>query len=287
MRFGRFFLAFLIAASIGFYSDATRAGHDKPPVALDNLTYARLAHEHWQEVVIIEVVVPAPNNSPKTDAPSSMRQNDADVQPNDTAQKFIKPYLLSLWFDRRVMGMRHTQRGTGFVCGNDNEKNKALICTNAHIISGGIEIIVRTASGKEYRAAVLAENKERDAAVLAIENHEGLRSVRWGDSDAVAVGEVIMAIGHPHDFRHSIHHGIVSGKRKIRETNGAAALPFIQMDIALNSGNSGSPLFNMRGEVVGVVESVLEDSQNIAFAIPANDFQKAVATALPPSAMPH
>lgn len=254
-------------AGFDFTIDAAYAGRDKRPIILDNLTYARLMYEQRQKVVIIETIINPPESTvPAPNGSSDTKQNNQE--------EFIKPYLVKPRFDKRVMGIRHARSGTGFVCGRDADGEKILICTNAHVIKQGIEIIVRTALDKEYRAQVLVEDQERDIAVLAIKNQDKLSSIVWGDSDSAVIGESVMAIGHPHNFLYSASRGIVSAKILLPINDDKPPLPFLQLDMALNSGNSGSPVFNMAGEAVGVVARILGDSQGIGFAIPASDFRK-------------
>lgn len=240
--------------------------HEQVPTALDHLTHARLAYAHWQKIVIVETILKTPQDSaPKTDEPGNTRHD---------AEKFIKPYNINPWLDKRAMGMRSKASGTGFICGQDADGQKLFICTNAHVVEDGSEITVRMASGSEYRAVVLAKTEKPDAAVLMIESKEKISPLAWGDSDAVSIGESVMAIGHPRNFYYSVSHGIISSKRLIRAETGVATSKFLQVDMAINLGNSGSPLFNMRGEVIGVIWAIWPDSQGIAFAIPANEFRK-------------
>ncbi|MBU6415236.1 trypsin-like peptidase domain-containing protein [Patescibacteria group bacterium] len=275
MKKSRYFVVVLALsfwrAGIGFNAGTAYASHDKPPIALDNLSYARLVFEHWREVVVVETIL---KDEPKKDNDSSA-DHSGNTDKNGT-DELIKPYLRKLWLDKRVMGMRQLASGTGFVCGSDSDGKKVFICTNAHVVEDRIEVTVRTASAKEYRATVLAEDKERDAAVLAIESEENLSPVAWGDPDNAAIGEAVMALGNPQDLPYSPSHGIVSGKRPLNIVKDKPPLPFLQLDIALNFGSSGSPIFNMKGEVVGVGALILARSQGIAFAIPSTDFQKMV-----------
>lgn len=257
-----------LCTNVGFNTSTAYAGRDKP-IILDNLTYARLAHEQWRKVVMIQTIIKAPQgDAPTTDESGTTEQNNEE--------KFIKPYLVKPRFDKRIVGMRHTYSGTGFACGVDAGKQKTFICTNAHIVKGGSEIIVITASETEYRAAVLVEDMERDVAVLAIESKEDLSPIVWGDSNNTVVGEAVIAIGHPQDFFYSLSRGIVSAKRFLPGVKDKPSLPFLQLDMTLNLGNSGSPVFNMGGEVVGVAEGIAQNGQGIAFAIPSNDFRKII-----------
>lgn len=268
MRFRNVFRLLFVVCAISFSgATAAYANHDESLTDLDDLSYSRLVFEHWQKVVIVETIL-------KDEPKNGNGLTDTSSNPESGDKKLIKPYLLKLWFDKGAMGMRHMASGTGFVCGRSEKK--ILICTNAHVVAGGSKTIVKTASGREYSAIVFVESSEGgpDFAVLAIESEELLLPVTLGDSDKVAIGKVVMAIGHPNDFYYSVSHGIVSGKRSLQETEKAIAHPFFQLDMAVNLGNSGSPLFNMRGEVIGIIESIWKGSQGIAFAVPVNDFKK-------------
>lgn len=153
--------------------------------------------------------------------------------------------------------------GSGFIISADGH-----ILTNAHVVEGADEVLVRLTDKREYKAKVIGYDKRTDIALIKIEA-AGLPVVRLGDPNRLRVGEWVAAIGSPFGFESSVTAGIVSAKgRSLPQEN---YVPFIQTDVAINPGNSGGPLFNMRGEVVGVNSQIYSRSggyQGIAFAIP-------------------
>ncbi|HEX9182731.1 MAG TPA: DegQ family serine endoprotease [Burkholderiales bacterium] len=163
--------------------------------------------------------------------------------------------------------------GSGFVITTDG-----YILTNAHVVDGADEINVKLTDKREYKAKVIGADKRTDVAVIKIEA-AGLPVVRMGDPGKLKVGEWVVAIGSPFGFENTVTAGIVSAKGRSlpQESN---FVPFIQTDVAINPGNSGGPLFNMRGEVVGVNSQIYSRTggfMGLSFAIPidvALDIQK-------------
>jgi len=164
--------------------------------------------------------------------------------------------------------------GSGFIISADGK-----ILTNAHVVDGADTVTVRLSDNSEYQAKVLGKDKQSDVALLKIDA-KNLPAVRLGDSDQLAVGEWVLAIGSPFGLDYSATQGIVSalGRSLPNETY----VPFIQTDAAVNPGNSGGPLFNTRGEVVGINSQIYSRSggyQGLSFAIPINNV-RAVAVEL-------
>jgi len=166
----------------------------------------------------------------------------------------------------------HHSLGSGFIVGADG-----YVLTNAHVVDGADEVVVKLTDKREFRAKVLGADKRTDVALLKIDAN-GLPTVRLGDPSALRVGEWVLAIGSPFGFDNSVTAGIVSAKgRSLPQEN---YVPFIQTDVAINPGNSGGPLFNMKGEVVGINSQIYSRSggfMGISFAIPidlAMDVQK-------------
>jgi len=156
--------------------------------------------------------------------------------------------------------------GSGFIIDKDG-----YIITNNHVIEGADEIKVRLSDKEEFDAKIVGKDAKTDLALIKIEPSEGLPVAKLGDSDELKVGEWVMAIGNPFGLDKTVTVGIVSAKwRKI----GAGPYEdFIQTDAAINQGNSGGPLFNTRGEVVGVNTAIFSTSGGnigIGFAIPIN-----------------
>jgi serine protease Do len=162
--------------------------------------------------------------------------------------------------------------GSGFIISADG-----YILTNAHVIESADEINVKLTDKREFKAKVIGADKRTDVALIKIEA-AGLPSVRLGDPARLKVGEWVVAIGSPFGFESTVTAGIVSAKgRSLPQEN---FVPFIQTDVAINPGNSGGPLFNMRGEVVGVNSQIYSRTggfMGLSFAIPidvALDIQK-------------
>jgi serine protease Do len=158
----------------------------------------------------------------------------------------------------------HAQ-GSGFIVSSDG-----LILTNAHVVDGAKEVTVKLIDHREFKAKVLGADKTSDIAVLKIETH-GLPTVRIGNSDQLGVGDYVLAIGAPFGLEETATAGIVSATG--RSLPGDGAVPFIQTDAAVNPGNSGGPLFDSSGAVVGINSQIYTNSggyQGVSFAIPIN-----------------
>jgi len=154
-------------------------------------------------------------------------------------------------------------QGSGFIVGADG-----LVLTNAHVVHGASEVNVKLADRREFRARVLGIDRQTDVAVLKIDAH-GLPTAPLGDPRQLRVGEWVLAIGSPFGFENSVTAGVVSAKG--RSLPDDSAVPFIQTDAAVNPGNSGGPLFNARGEVVGINSQIFSRTggyEGLSFAIP-------------------
>ncbi|RPI12086.1 MAG: DegQ family serine endoprotease [Lysobacterales bacterium] len=153
--------------------------------------------------------------------------------------------------------------GSGFIVSADG-----VILTNAHVVDGAERVTVKLTDRREFEARVLGADEKSDVAVLKIEASD-LPVVKIGNPSALEVGEWVVAIGAPFGFENSVTAGIVSAKG--RNLPDDAYVPFIQTDVAVNPGNSGGPLFNLRGEVVGINSQIYSRSggyQGVSFAIP-------------------
>ncbi len=159
--------------------------------------------------------------------------------------------------------------GTGFII-----DLTGYIVTNEHVIRNADRIRVRLADGREHKARVLGLDTATDIALLKIEA-EHLDALEFGDSDAVQVGDPVIAIGNPLEYEHTVTAGIVSALG--RKVYGDQPFEnFIQTDAAINRGNSGGPLLNKSGEVVGVNTVIRVDSRGISFAVPSNVVKQVV-----------
>ncbi len=154
-------------------------------------------------------------------------------------------------------------QGSGFVVSADG-----IVLTNAHVVQGASEVTVKLTDRREFRAKVLGADPTTDIAVLRIEARD-LPVVKLGDPARARVGDWVVAIGSPFGFENSVSAGIVSAKG--RSLPGETYVPFIQTDVAVNPGNSGGPLFNLAGEVIGINSQIYSRSggyQGLSFAIP-------------------
>lgn len=159
--------------------------------------------------------------------------------------------------------------GTGFVI-----ETSGLIVTNEHVIRNADRIRVRLTDGREHKATVQGSDPATDIALLKIEA-DGLSTLALADSDMVQVGDPVIAIGNPLEYEHSVTAGIVSALG--RKVYGDQPFEnFIQTDAAINRGNSGGPLLNKSGEVIGVNTVIRADSRGISFAVPSNVVKRVV-----------
>jgi putative serine protease PepD len=179
-------------------------------------------------------------------------------------------------------GGSQTQKaeGSGFVY-----DTKGDIVTNEHVVDGATSVSVRLADGSAYRAKVVGKDATTDLAVIRVNAPaSALHPVTLGDSSAVAVGDGVVAIGSPFGLQGSVTSGIVSAlHREIQAPNGAAIEDAIQTDAAINHGNSGGPLFDLRGDVIGVNAQISSDSsgnEGVGFAIPTSTVRSVVSQLL-------
>jgi len=158
-----------------------------------------------------------------------------------------------------------TSLGSGFII----NKNGTVV-TNNHVIANADDIIVRV-NNKEYEAKVLGADPYSDVAVLKIESPKSFKTVEFGNSDKARVGDWVVAIGNPFGLGGTVTSGIISARN--RDINLTRYDDFIQTDASINQGNSGGPLFNMDGDVIGINTAIISPtgtSSGIGFAIPSN-----------------
>ncbi len=141
------------------------------------------------------------------------------------------------------------------------------IVTNLHVVTGAGAIEVQLGDGRSMPATMVGADPRSDIAILKIQG-EGLKALPFGDSDAVAVGQMVFAVGNPLGLHETVTQGIISAKG--RRAQSEAANEFFQTDAAINPGNSGGPLINLSGEIIAINNSVSLQGQGIGFAIPSN-----------------
>ena len=165
-------------------------------------------------------------------------------------------------------GMKGQGLGSGFILNAEG-----LILTNNHVVKDATDIHVRLSDNTEYAAKVVGKDAATDVALIQIVNPpKGLPTVVLGDSDVLRQGDFVLAIGSPFGLRETATLGIVSAKHRAGLGSGNSYDDFIQTDAAINSGNSGGPLFNLRGEVVGINTAIVSPQigSGIGFAVPIN-----------------
>ncbi len=167
-------------------------------------------------------------------------------------------------------------QGTGFFLSEDG-----YILTNNHIVENAVDVKVTVLQGQDYKAKVIGTDPRSDLALLKVEAN-GLPFIQFGDSEKLKVGEWVLAVGNPYGLEHTVTSGIVSAKGRQLGLGGNVPeyQDFIQTDAAINRGNSGGPLVNMNGEVVGITSNIFSPSGGnigLGFAIPSNLAKKVIA----------
>ena len=163
--------------------------------------------------------------------------------------------------------------GTGFVISADG-----YVLTNHHVVDGADEIVLRFTDRREIEAKLVGSDPEADVALLKVEA-DNLAAVKLGDSDGLKPGQWVVAIGSPFGFDHSVSAGVVSATGRTSPVTGQQYVPFIQTDVAINRGNSGGPLLNTQGEVVGINSQIFSNTggfMGVSFAIPIETAMSAV-----------
>jgi len=201
---------------------------------------------------------------------STQRSQAQGGMPQDIDPRYLEqlPDIFRHLYEQR--GQRQPRErqamGSGFVTSPDG-----YILTNHHVVDGADEVTVRLNDRREFEAKVIGTDKRSDIALLKIDA-TGLQTVTLGDSEALEVGEWVLAIGSPFGLDYSVTAGIVSARgRSLPTETGDNYVPFIQTDVAINPGNSGGPLFNLKGEVVGINSQIYTRSGGsigLSFAIP-------------------
>jgi len=170
-----------------------------------------------------------------------------------------------------------TALGSGFII-----DKKGIVVTNNHVIQGAEDIIVSVNGSTEYKAKVIGTDPYMDLAILQIESDEEFEPVSFGDSDKARIGDWVIAIGNPFGFGGTVTSGIISSRN--RDIGLTRYDDFIQTDASINQGNSGGPLFNLDGKVIGINTAIIAPGQSgsigIGFAIPSNPASNVISQLL-------
>ena len=247
----------LLVAGLAF--DAAAQGRDLPD-------FTQIVEQHGASVVNISTTQARPTQS---------QPRVPQLDENDPFYDFFRRFV-----PRGPQGPREYESqslGSGFIISQDG-----YVLTNAHVVDSADEITVKLNDKREYKARVIGADRRTDVAVIKIEA-TGLQAVTFGDPARLRVGEWVLAIGSPFGFENTVTAGIVSAKgRSLPQEN---FVPFLQTDVAINPGNSGGPLFNLKGEVVGINSQIYSRTggfMGLSFAIPidvAMDVQNQLRTA--------
>lgn len=228
----------------------TQESHKNPTIALPD--FAGIASQQGPAVVNISV-----SGSVKTGFTGL--PGFPQVDPNDPFYEFFRHFQLP----SPPSSVPTHGLGSGFIVSPDG-----IILTNAHVVSDANEVIVKLTDKREFKAKVIGIDKPSDVAVLKI-NARNLPTVKIGDPNNSRVGEWVVAIGSPFGFENTVTAGIISAKSRSLPDEGY--VPFLQTDVPVNPGNSGGPLFNMNGEVIGINSQIYSRSggfQGLSFSIP-------------------
>jgi len=210
---------------------------------------------------IVQRAGPAVVNISVTGKLKKVADDNEDADPDDPFAQFFKRFGPQLQVPRGAQVMHGL--GSGFIISPDG-----VILTNAHVVDGAQEVVVKLTDRREFKAKVLGMDKQSDIAVIRIDAKD-LPTVQIGDPSLVKVGEPVLAIGSPYGFDNTATAGIISAKsRSLPDDN---YVPFLQTDVAVNPGNSGGPLFNLRGQVIGINSQIYSQTggfQGLSFSIP-------------------
>ena len=247
---------FIVIAAVSASAFAQTPGTGESPRTVNvsaeqlSVSFAAVARMGGPAVVSIDTIGKMPEITAK-----------GDVKPGDSDDV--------LDFFRRQMPRRPSYSvGSGFIV-----DKRGYIMTNAHVVADAVRIAVKLDSGEEFLAKVVGEDEQTDLAVLKIEAGKDLPFVKLGDSSRSEVGDWVLAMGSPFGLSRSVTAGIISQMN--RETPSTTPFQkFIQTDAAINRGNSGGPLVNLKGEVIGINSQIATsngDSNGVGFAFPSKD----------------
>ena len=271
-------LALAIGGGIGWYSSAQAqtqvAATPAPELVVGLPDFTRLVEQVGPAVVSVQAEV---GGTPRTATAQRGQQPQMpdDEQIPEFFRRFFGPDGMPMpggpgQPDVRPRGV---SQGTGFIISADG-----YVLTNHHVVDGATTVRVRLADRREFTAKVVGSDEESDVALLKIAA-TGLPMLRIGDSKALKSGQWVVAIGSPFGLDHSVTAGIVSAVGRANPYADQRYVPFIQTDVAINRGNSGGPLLDTRGQVVGINSQIFSNSggyMGVSFAIPIDVAMNAV-----------
>jgi serine protease Do len=267
-RMSRRFFVLILALVVPLAQAQTPAAAPEPEPIVNLPDFTRLVERAGPAVVNIEATLGGDERELAA-GPQPRGQEDL---PEDMPEFFKR-------FFEQQPGMPQPRprggvsQGTGFIISADG-----YVLTNHHVVAGADEIVVRLSDRNELKAELVGSDPLSDVALLKVKG-AGLPVLRIGDSRSLKPGQWVLAIGSPFGFEHSVTAGIVSGVGRRSLDPSQQYVPFIQTDVAINRGNSGGPLLNVRGEVVGINSQIFSNSggyMGVSFAIPIEVAMNAV-----------
>ena len=238
--------------------DDVEETRDRDPISIDNQTFARISQSVKSAVVNIYTVRLEEKDAKIGIDPNSLLPFNIPIV--SSILDFV-PFQVPVPFNSEGLSL-----GSGFLI---NEQG--YILTNAHVISNAIDIrVVLSEEQREYPAQIIGIDRLSDTALIKIDPDFLPNVLPFGDSDALQMGEVVLAMGNPLGFQHSVTSGLISAKERISPHSKDRFVNYLQTDSAINPGSSGGPLINLHGEVVGINTAIIQQAQLIGFAIPIN-----------------
>ncbi|MEB2347021.1 MAG: DegQ family serine endoprotease [Comamonadaceae bacterium] len=243
---------------------ASAAATDPAPAAPALVTlpdFSQITARYGAAVVNISVSGVRKVSDDDGDAPAARQRRGPQIDPDDPFAPFFRYFGVPGGQGPQSVPMRG--EGSGFIVDPNG-----IVLTNAHVVKGADRVTVKLTDRREFQAKVLGADPKTDIAVLRIDA-KNLPTVKLGDSSSLKVGQWVLAIGSPFGFENTVTAGVVSAKG--RSLPDDSYVPFIQTDAAVNPGNSGGPLFNASGEVVGINSQIYSRTggyQGVSFAIP-------------------
>ncbi|MFS8137584.1 MAG: trypsin-like peptidase domain-containing protein, partial [Thermomonas sp.] len=269
-------LALAVGGGVGWYSSAaaqTPQQAQAPQLVVGLPDFTHLVDEVGPAVVSVEAEI---GSKPKVAVQSGQSpQMPDDEQIPEFFRRFFGPGGM------QAPGMpgqqqerpRGVSQGTGFIISSDG-----YVLTNRHVVDGADTVRIRLADRREFTAKVVGSDEQSDVALLKIAA-SNLPTLRIGDSKTLKSGQWVVAIGSPFGLDHSVTAGIVSAVGRANPYADQRYVPFIQTDVAINRGNSGGPLLDTRGQVVGINSQIFSNSggyMGVSFAIPIDVAMNAV-----------
>jgi serine protease Do len=267
-RMSRRFFVLILALLVPLAQAQAPAAAPEPEPIVNLPDFTRLVERAGPAVVNIEATL----GGEERELAAGPQPRGQDELPEDMPEFFKR-------FFEQQPGMPQPRprggvsQGTGFIISADG-----YILTNHHVVAGADEIVVRLSDRNELKAELVGSDPLSDVALLKVKG-SGLPVLRIGDSRSLKPGQWVLAIGSPFGFEHSVTAGIVSGVGRRSLDPSQQYVPFIQTDVAINRGNSGGPLLNVRGEVVGINSQIFSNSggyMGVSFAIPIEVAMNAV-----------